>query len=153
VGSGGWGTPPPADPGAARRLVEPYAITLLILAVLGVLAALFSLMTSVFGIGSDWMELADFSELNPEARRWVEMATQGGNTFGIAWAFISLLAYGFVIWAALRMRQLEGWTLAVVASVLVMVPFECCCCLLGIPIGIWGLVVLLKPDVKAAFVS
>jgi len=41
----------------------------------------------------------------------------------------------------------------VVASILAMVPCISPCCLLGIPIGIWALVVLMKPEVQQAFVS
>lgn len=152
-GPGGYGAPPPVGPGGARRLVEPYAITLLVLGVLGVIAALLGVVSNLFGFAGDWTDMADLSQLDPEMRRWVEMGSQGGGAVAVAWSFLGLAAYGFVIWAALRMRQLEGWTPAVIATVLVMVPFHCCCCLLGIPIGIWGLVVLLKPDVKASFVS
>jgi hypothetical protein len=34
-----------------------------------------------------------------------------------------------------------------------MIPCISPCCLLGLPIGIWALVVLLKPEVKAAFTA
>jgi len=43
------------------------------------------------------------------------------------------------------------WPLAMTASILSMLNFGNCCCLLGIPVGIWALVILLMPDVKEAF--
>jgi len=51
------------------------------------------------------------------------------------------------------MKELRNWTLAMVASILAMVPCIGACCLIGIPIGIWSLVVLMKPEVKAAFTA
>lgn len=51
------------------------------------------------------------------------------------------------------MKQLQKWTLAVTASILAMIPCLGPCCLIGIPIGIWALVVLFKPEVKSAFTS
>jgi hypothetical protein len=52
----------------------------------------------------------------------------------------------------MKMKALEQWTMAIVASVVAMIPCSCAC-ILGLPIGIWSLVVLLKPEVKAAFRS
>jgi hypothetical protein len=41
---------------------------------------------------------------------------------------------------------------AVIASVAAMLPCTVsCCCILGLPVGIWSLVVLMKPEVKQAF--
>lgn len=37
------------------------------------------------------------------------------------------------------------------AAILAMIPCVSPCCLLGLPLGIWALIVLLKPEVKAAF--
>jgi hypothetical protein len=37
-----------------------------------------------------------------------------------------------------------------VASVVAMLPCQCCC-LFGLPFGIWALVVLNKPEVKSHF--
>jgi hypothetical protein len=56
-----------------------------------------------------------------------------------------------VIFAALKMKDLTQWSLAVAASILVMIPCISPCCLIGLPVGIWSLVVLMRPDVKAAF--
>jgi hypothetical protein len=46
------------------------------------------------------------------------------------------------------------WTVSFIASILAMIPcFTSCCCLVGLPIGIYALVVLNKPEVKSAFTS
>ena len=50
----------------------------------------------------------------------------------------------------LKMKKLEGFGLAVTSCILAMLPMNCCC-LMGLPLGIWGLVVLNRPDVKNSF--
>jgi hypothetical protein len=37
------------------------------------------------------------------------------------------------------------------ASVIAMIPCISPCCIVGLPIGIWAMVVLSKPEVKSAF--
>jgi hypothetical protein len=36
------------------------------------------------------------------------------------------------------------------AAIMAMIPCNCCC-LLGLPFGIWALVMLMKPEVKSQF--
>jgi hypothetical protein len=50
----------------------------------------------------------------------------------------------------MKMKKLERYGLAMTASILAMLPCSLCC-VLGLPIGIWALVVLMKPEVKSAF--
>lgn len=138
--------PPPSGPPPvnARQQVEGPAIGLIVTAALGVLLALFSLLSNLVGFGMSG--LSEFQEYD----RYVGIMSGG---VGILLALFGLAVSGFVIWAALEMRKLQNRTLAVVASVLAMVPCISPCCLLGIPIGIWSLVVLMKPEVQQAFVS
>jgi hypothetical protein len=49
------------------------------------------------------------------------------------------------------MRKLESFGLCMTASILAMIPCLSPCCILGLPFGIWALVVLNKPEVKSAF--
>jgi hypothetical protein len=78
-----------------------------------------------------------------------------GNMFsgaiGVAGAVIGLVTAGVILFGALKMKKLENYALAMVASVIVMVPCVSPCCLLGIPAGIWALITLNKPEVKSAF--
>jgi hypothetical protein len=58
---------------------------------------------------------------------------------------------GFVIaFGGLKMKNMQSYGLAMTASILAMLPCSCCC-IIGLPLGIWSLVVLMKPEVKAAF--
>jgi hypothetical protein len=59
---------------------------------------------------------------------------------------------GLTFFGALQMRNLKNYGLSMAAAILVMLPCgSYCCCCIGIPIGIWALVTLNKPEVKSAF--
>jgi hypothetical protein len=51
----------------------------------------------------------------------------------------------------MKMQKLENHQLAFTASILAMIPCVSPCCFLGLPFGIWALVVLNKPEVKSQF--
>jgi len=70
---------------------------------------------------------------------------------GIASSFIGIVVAVFIIYAALKMKELSQYGLCMAASILAMIPCISPCCIIGLPIGIWCLVVLTKPEVKAAF--
>jgi hypothetical protein len=71
--------------------------------------------------------------------------------YGVYAVFLIAVS-GFVIFAALRMMKLKSWPLALTASILVMIPcFSGYACLLGVPIGIWAIVVLVNAETRAAF--
>lgn len=57
-----------------------------------------------------------------------------------------------ILLGGIRMRQVRGYGLALAASICAIIPLNSCCCL-GLPLGIWTLVVLMNPDVKAAFAA
>ncbi len=60
------------------------------------------------------------------------------------------VASAIAIWAGYGMLRLRGYWLSVAGSVAVM-PGACMCCFAGMPIGVWSLTVLFRPDVAAAF--
>jgi hypothetical protein len=74
-----------------------------------------------------------------------------GVCFGIGGAslFLSVLT----LFGAIRMMMLKSYGLAVFVSVVAAIPCisPSACCGLGEGIGIWALVILLKPEVRAAF--
>jgi hypothetical protein len=49
------------------------------------------------------------------------------------------------------MRKLDSYGLAMTASIVALIPCISPCCVVGLPIGIWALVILSKPEVKSAF--
>ena len=57
----------------------------------------------------------------------------------------------FIIACGVQMIKLQSWGLSVVGSILAMVNIGACCCVIGLPVGLWSLSVLMSPDVISAF--
>ncbi len=142
-------TPPPPygyvqpDRARAASQVAPPAIALMVLGGLGLLADLGGLLVHVLGasVGAFAPRLGD--------ERIVRVFSGG---VGIAFALFGIVLYGLMVLGALKMKALEGYALAMTAAIIAMLPCSCCC-FVGVPIGIWALVVLLDANVKAAFRS
>ena len=62
-----------------------------------------------------------------------------------------LVKAGFTIYGAIRMMKVRKYGASMAASILQIIP--CCCIPIGIPFGIWGLIVLMDQKVKAAFAA
>jgi len=74
-----------------------------------------------------------------------------GGTFNVLFFSITLLIGILMLFAGVKMRRLESYGLCMTASILAMIPCLSCCFLAGLPVGIWALVVLSKPEVKDFF--
>ena len=70
---------------------------------------------------------------------------------GIVFRIIGILVCVFIFFGALKMKKLENYGLCMGASIVAMIPCISPCCLIGLPIGIWALVVLNKPEIKSSF--
>ena len=70
---------------------------------------------------------------------------------GVVLGIIGILVSVVILLGAMKMKKLESYGLAMAASIIAMIPCFSPCCLLGLPIGIWAVVVLSKPEVKSAF--
>ncbi len=149
------GAPAPSAPsGAAKDMLNLPSLFIIILGGLG--AALF-LVGIVDGASGGSMKLIQglMSSLPPEQQEKLreamamQSASRGSNVFQ---GIIGLAFSGFVIFGGLQMRGLKNWGVALAAAILAMLPCgsNCCCCV-GIPIGIWALITLTKPEVKSAF--
>jgi len=71
----------------------------------------------------------------------VATAMQGG------FAMLNL----FIIVCGVQMMRLQSWGLAVAGSVLAMLNIGSCCCVAGVPVGIWSLAVLMSSDIISIF--
>ncbi len=133
---------PQVVPSDASRQVSGPAIGLLVTGIVGIFFAALALIVSILGMG-----FAPFiRDEIPE--RYAEFWE---GSVGAASAIVGLAVAAFIIFAALKMRDLRQWELSLAASIVAMIPCVSPCCILGLPIGIWALVVLLRPDVKEAF--
>jgi hypothetical protein len=79
---------------------------------------------------------------------YIDMMT---GTMGVVNVIVGLVCSILVILGAIRMKNLQSYGLAMTSAILALIPCTSPCCILGVPFGIWALVVLSKPEVKAAF--
>ena len=123
---------------AASRVAGP-AIALIVFGGLGVAGQILGLISNLVQIGGG---------MAVRGQGQMPMVVPGG--IGIASALIGVVLYVVVIVGAVKMKNLESYAFAMAASIIAMLPCSCCC-LLGLPFGIWSLVVLSDAGVKAAF--
>ena len=135
--------PPPTYGGAnAAQMVKGPAIALMVVGAIGIVWSLFGILGNLLGFG-----MAGLEDIGGDSQ-WVSMMSSGS---GILFSIIQLAVSAFVIWGALQMQNLRKYQISLGASIAAMLPCVGPCCLLGLPIGIWALVILMKPEVKAAF--
>jgi hypothetical protein len=143
VGPSNLGQTQPAPPQretAPGKLVAA-AMALILVASLGVLSSGFSFVLS-FGE----------AQVDPNAPPMVQdfqRGTVGPVATGIQGGFVMLNL--FIIACAVQMMSLKSWGLGVTGSVLAMLNIGSCCCVVGMPIGIWSLMVLMSPEVMTVF--
>jgi hypothetical protein len=131
---------------SALQAVKGPAIALIITASLGVAYYLFNGAFTLISGGPMFHQQLP-PNLSPQMRSFI-MGMQGPLAGFISF-FVAALN-GFVLFGAIKMLRLQSRSLAMAACIVAMLPCSCCC-LFGIPFGIWGLVVLNKPEVKSQF--
>ena len=135
------GAPAPAGSNAKDALNVP-SVLLLVSGALGVLLRLGGLVGG--GASNPMMEQL---ARDPKTAQIAQMFSGGANIVG---NLLGIALSAFVIFGALKMRNLQGHGLALGAAIVSILPCTGCCCL-GMPVGIWALVMLLKPEVKSQF--
>ena len=127
-----------ADP---QKTVAAPAMTLIVLNAIGMLFAVMGIVMQAIGAGNP----GGFSTTGGGA------SYQAGTAGNIVIYGIGLLIGGFIIYGLMQMRTLRKRTLSMIAIILNMIPCFGSCWCLGLPFGIWALIVMSKPEVKAAF--
>ena len=124
---------------AAMEAVKGPALGLVIFSIIGLLFGLLGLLMNFGFVGIGVMESYGGAELMAQ------------GAFGVIQSVIGLGISVFIYMAAKKMERLENFNWAIAGSILAMLPCFSPCCVLGLPVGIWALVVLNKPEVKGAF--
>lgn len=116
----------------------------------GALIALFSLFGTLQHLLGKKPEMPP---MPPEVPPWVpEFIQTMQGPVGLAANIFSVLVGAFIILGSIKMMKLQSRGLAVATAVVSMIPcLTGCCCILGLPFGIWAMVVLNKPEVKSSF--
>lgn len=143
---------PVADPQRAASAVKGPAIALLLIGVLGILFSLAGLAAKPRMMEAILIAAQNANVQMPQEQidRFRAEQARGIGAGDYAQVGLSLVLYALVIAGALKMQQLENWGLALAAAIIAMLPCTCCCCA-GIFVGIWAVIVLNRPEVKASF--
>jgi hypothetical protein len=124
---------------AAERLKLP-AIFLLIITALSVVNHVAGLVMHFMGVEMFPMGPAQ----NPAEEFGRMIGGVIGGTFGIVMDTLAIVG-------AISMLRVSSFGLAMTGAIVSSIPCASPCCFLGIPFGIWALVVLNDADVRAAF--
>ncbi len=140
-----------ANPEQAARSLKAPAVLLIFFAVAGIVFSFSGLFLKPV-ITDAMIKLFEQFNLPPEARAKMEEARDAGLTpIDIFQVVLGIGTNIVMLIGALKMMKVQSWGFALAAAILVMLPCGSCCCFLGIPLGIWCIILLNKPEVKAAF--
>jgi hypothetical protein len=127
----------------AQRVSAP-ATALIVTGILGiclqVLGIIFNLIQMTVGV--------QIAHQGPEA-----IPVMFGTGINLVFGAIFMAIGVVVVVGATKMKNLENYSLAMASAIIAVIPCISPCCLLGLPFGIWALVVLNDSSVKAAFRS
>ncbi|MCA9123274.1 MAG: hypothetical protein H6821_01130 [Planctomycetaceae bacterium] len=100
---------------------------------------------SIQGVGA-FSALDQLSGRSEEDTAFI-MGSFGGHLVAIALSGVVMLA---ILGGGIQMLRLKAWGLCLAACILTMLPCNCFC-VLGLPLGIWGTVMLSLSSVRSAF--
>lgn len=132
--------------GNAKQVQAP-AIALL---VVGILYAIGGLGSCGIGAVASTISPPPPKGMSKDEQAGYELGNKMSGPIYIGSGILSLIISGVMIFGALQMMKLRSYGLAMTSSILGMLPCSFCC-IAGLPIGIWSVIVLMKPEVKAAF--
>jgi hypothetical protein len=140
-------SPPGFGPGNLREAVKnkviPPAIFLIVVGVLGVAVTAFNAVSAL---------VYEPQELPPDTPQILKDMQAGtvGATAAVVQSFFVLVNLVVIVGGA-SMLTFKSRTMAIVSSIVAMVNCGAFCCVLGLPAGIWSLIILMNPEVKRAF--
>jgi hypothetical protein len=147
--------PPPAAPARRRKSSSgagaaavtartmPPAIFMYIICGMSICYGVFNTVANALGLQGD---LPNFGGPQDEAAQKI------GQVIGAAMVFLFIFRDLFLIYAFSRMHVAKSYGIAYAGAVISVIPcLGSPCCALGIPFGIWSLVILNDPAIKAAF--
>jgi hypothetical protein len=143
----------------ARSRVSIPAIGLVVVGALTIFACVLGLvqLTQIDRVFDDMVKQTEANPNIPAAQKQDQIKVFNDirdmvKTYGPAYYGVGLLAGAVVLGGGLCMRVLGSPALVIISSLLAMVPFSGCC-VLGVVFGIWAMVALGNPEVKAGYAA
>jgi hypothetical protein len=131
---------------AALQAVKGPALALKITAIIGLVLVVLGLAVNILTLTG-----TDFGLRQLGDAQFQKMFNNLSGGLGIIQNIIGAAVGVLVLLGATKMGALQNHSFALTISILAMLPCISPCCLLGLPFGIWALVVLNKPEVKSQF--
>jgi hypothetical protein len=131
---------------AALQLVKGPVIGLKVTAITGLVLVAAGLVMNVLTLSG--FQIFPQQIYDPQMQK---LFSSLGGGLGIVQSIIGGVVGVIVLIGAAKMQKLESYQFALTASIVAMLPCISPCCVLGLPFGIWALVVLNKPEVKSQF--
>ncbi len=128
----------------AGNAVKPPAIGLIVVGALNALMGLLWIAGLILRVTN---------VVSSDAMGDAGAAYRVGGYFAEVIYFFNLVASPIILVGAINMLKGRKYTSAKMAAILAMIPAVSCCFLFGVPVGVWALIVLGKPEVKAFFES
>lgn len=139
-----------------RDAVNVPGILLISYGAISVASAMLSLVVNALGADQNAAQMGSLlndPNIPPALKDMLRFsAGSGGKVLGIGMNLLGMILGGVIAFGGFQMRNLKSYPLAMAAAIIAVVPV-CggCCYALGIPLGIWSISTLMRPEVKAAF--
>jgi hypothetical protein len=134
---------------AALQKIKAPAVAIIVLAIINIVLSVWNAVKLIFFPPDLNQEFAKYPQLqDPQVQHILQLFY---GPLGIGSAIFTLLMGIVILFGALKMRKLENYVFAFTAAILAILPCVSACCILGLPFGIWALVVMNKPEVKSQF--
>ena len=127
----------------AKSRIQGPAIGMIVVGFIDIMLQLFNLL--YYGAAGAAGIMLALEEQKPDA-----MIVLGLGMLGICIGILGLLIGIFLVYTGFKLCKVRNYQMGRIASILLMLPLLNCC-ILGLPFGIWCLVVLNDEEVKAAF--
>ena len=134
----------PATPSPEKEQLMPPAIGLIVTGAINASAALLALLSGVLRL----MRNTPAQQFASDAER-LGYIVSTVVLYGVA--VVSLILAPVVIAGGITMLRGKNMGLSRSAAILAMIPVTSCCCIVGIPVGIWAFRTLKKPEIVAWF--
>ncbi|MCY3000977.1 MAG: hypothetical protein NTV21_04160 [Planctomycetota bacterium] len=125
---------------------------------LSILLGLAGIVISIIGMPLQQQLLESFAESGQELPPALAPLLNSGllgaaGAIGIVLDIAKTALSGYVLWGGLQMMKRRNHGACMGAAIVAMLPCTGagCCCVLGLPIGIWAIMVLNRADVRSSF--
>jgi len=143
----------------ARRKIATPALLLILAGALGFVIELGALGLSIAAPTLFYDMMVDFIKNQPKSpqqqKQLKDMEDQKegmllNSPINIASILVGACVNALTVIGGIKMRSASGYGLSMAGSIAAIIPMGGCCCV-TLPFGIWTLVALMNPDVKAGF--